>query len=322
MTTPKIPPRPDGFDKCLADHQHSTHDYEDHDADLRHVFRPWSQLSAEGKLGYIARDAALYNVPFERVEQAARAAIGDQPLPAGERAYLRLHMEYQRALWDHELPAFPREHPLPQGDPHRDFMDSLDGVLHVKFERLLDDYLNGRQHFADADGQMRRWPELSSEGKVEHIARLAAIFSQPLSRFTEAVHDALDGQPLHTDEHACLRLCYDYARQLHSHEPHPLPLPPNARTDETVPGPNPWLAGSIDPMLTELESFGDEFERLARNPEQRQLAASFKDWIHHTGRTLFTPLARTLAENLFGNTTPHPQPQPHPEYTHKHQQKL
>jgi hypothetical protein len=215
---------PDGFDRLLADHQHSTHEYEDHDADLRHVFRQWSQLSPEGKLAYIASGAALYNVTFERFEQAARQALGDQPLPAGERAYLRLHMEYQRALWDPELPAFPREHPWPADDPHRNVMDSLDGVLHVKFERLLDDYLNSTQPFADADGRMHPWPELSAEGKIQHIARLAAIFDQPLSRFTEAVHDALDGRPLSTDEHACLRLCYDYARQIRSHERHPLPL--------------------------------------------------------------------------------------------------
>ena len=62
-------------------------------------------------------------------------------------------------------------------------------MLHVKFERLLNDYLYSRQNFADADGRARPWPELSAAGKVEHIARLAAILDQPLSRFTEAVHD-------------------------------------------------------------------------------------------------------------------------------------
>lgn len=258
MTTPKKPTRPDGFDRLLADHQHSTHDYEDHDADLRHVFRPWSQLSAEGKIGYIASGAAMYDVSFERFEQAVRAAIGDQPLPAGERAYLRLHMEYQRALWDHELPAFPPEHPLPEGDPHRDFMDSLDGVLHVKFERLFDDYLNSKQLFPDADGRMSLWKELSAEGKVQHIGRLAAIFDQPLSRFTEAVHDTLGVQSLRTDEHAGLRLCYDSARQLRSHEPHPLPLARHIENRETVPG--------IDTLADTL--FGKTLTQPGTPPEQ------------------------------------------------------
>ena len=234
MTTPTNPPRPDGFDLLLADHRNNTYYYEDHDADLRHVLRPWSKLPAESKISYIASAAALYQVPYERFEQAAREAIGDQRLPAGERAYLRIHMESQRALFDHELPAFPREQPLPKDDPHHDFLDSLDGVMHVKFERLLDDYLNGRLHFADADGQSRPWPKLSAEGKVEQIARLAAIFDQPLSRFTEAVHDDLDGQPLRTDEHACLELCHRYARQLRNPYPHGLPLAQSAGT-----GPHP-----------------------------------------------------------------------------------
>ncbi len=318
MTTPKKPTRPDGFDILLADHQHSSHEYEDHDADLRHVFRPWSQLSAEGKLGYIASAAALYNVPFDRFEQAARDAIGDRPMPGGERTYLRLHMEYQRAMWDPELPAFPCEHPLPANDPHREVLDSLDGVLHVKFERLFDDYLNGKQSFADADRQMRTWSELSAEGKVEQIARLAAIFDISLSRFTDAVHDALDGQPLRTDEHACLRLCYDYARQLRDPNQHPLPLAQNAGNPDTAQGQDPWLRGSIDPMLTELEAFGDEFERLARTGEQRLLAANFKEWIHHTGRTLSSTGTDTLSAQLFTAATPQPQPQPEHAHERRH----
>jgi hypothetical protein len=310
MTTPKKPTRPDGFDILLADHQNSTHEYEDHDAELRHVFRPWSKLSAEGKLGYIASAAALYNVPFERFEQAARDAIGERPLPAGERAYLRLYMEYQRALWDHELPAFPREHPLPTNDPHRDVLDSIDGVLYVKFERLFDDYLNGKHSFADTDGRMRTWSELSAEGKVEQIARLAAIFDISLSRFTDAAHDALGGQPLRTDEHACLRLCYDYARQLRDPNPPPLPLAQNTDNLDTAQAQDPWLRGSIDPMLSELEAFGDEFERLARTGEQRRLVAGFKEWIHHAGRTLSSPGTDTLAAQLFTAATPQPEPRP------------
>ena len=319
MTTLKQPPRPDGFDILLAGYKNSTYEYEDHDADLRDVLRPWSRLSAEGKLGYIARDAALYNAPFERFEQAAREMLGGQALPAGERAYLRLHMEYQRALWDHELPAFPREHPIPKDDPHHEALDAIDGVLHVKFERLLDDYLNSTQPFADADGHMRRWPELSAEGKVQHIARLAAIFSQPLSRFTEAVRDALDGQSLHTNETACLRLQYNYAQQIRDPHPHPLPLAQTASNLENARTQDLWVRGSIDPMLTELEAFGDEFERLARSPEQRHLASSFKDWIAGSGRTLSALNTASLREQLFGDASQATEPQP--EHHNKRQQK-
>lgn len=269
MTTPKHHSRPDGFDILLADHHNSTHDYEDHDADLRDVLRPWSRLSAEGKLGYIASAAAMYNVPFERFEQAAREAVGGQALPAGEHAYLRLHMEYQRTLWDHELPAFPREHPLPDDEPHRDFLDSLDGVLHVKFERLFNDYLSGKQHFADTDGQMRHWPELSAEGKVEHIARLAAVFDIPLSRFTEAVHDALDGQPLGTDEMACLRLQYHYAQQVRNPSPQPLPLARNISNLDTAQGQDPWLRGSIDPKPVSDELASQLFEKASASEKDQ-----------------------------------------------------
>lgn len=319
MATRSQPARPDGFDILLADHRNSTYEYEDHDAELRDVLRPWSLLSAEGKLSYIASAAAMYNVPFERFEQAAREAIGQRPLPAGERAYLRLYMEYQRALWDPELPAFPREHPLPKDDPHYDALDAIDGVLHVKFERLLDDYLHSTQPFADADAHMRPWPELSAEGKLQHITRLAAIFSQPLSRFTEAVHDALDGQELQTDEMACLRLQYNYARQIRDPNPHPLPLSQTAGNLGAAQTQDPWLRGSIDPMLTEIEAFGDEFERLARSPEQRRLAASFKDWTAATSRTLSPHNTGSLGKQLFGQTKR--QSEPHPEYPHQRHHK-
>ena len=55
------------------------------------------------------------------------------------------------------------------------------------------------------------------------------------------------------------------------------------------------LTGCIDPMLTELEAFGDHFERIARTPEQRELAAAFQNWIADTSRNLFIPLAREAA---------------------------
>lgn len=72
-------------------------------------------------------------------------------------------------------------------------------------------------------------------------------------------------------------------------------------------------------MLTELEAFGDEFDRLARSGEQRRLAADFKEWIHRTGRTLFAPIAATLAEKLF--STAMPQPEPPPEHSYEQRRK-
>jgi hypothetical protein len=77
-----------------------------------------------------------------------------------------------------------------------------------------------------------------------------------------------------------------------------------------APGPDPRFLAYIDPVLTELEAFGDQFERTARTAEQRQLAADFKDWVHHTSRTFFIPAARTLADHLFGEASPRPEPPP------------
>src|SRR5262249_51995385 len=78
----------------------------------------------------------------------------------------------------------------------------------------------------------------------------------------------------------------------------------------TAPGQDLRFLAHIDPVLTELEAFGDQFERLARNPEQRQLAADFKDWVHHTSRTFLIPSARTLAEKLSSGTMPQPESPP------------
>ena len=67
--------QPDGFDLLLADHQNISHNFEE--ADESHHL--WSELSAEGKLAYLAGDAALYDVPFERFRAAA-------PRPGPSRA--------------------------------------------------------------------------------------------------------------------------------------------------------------------------------------------------------------------------------------------
>ena len=228
MKKTQSPALPDGFDMLIEDHKNSSHLYEDHDAARRDVLRRWAELSAEGVLAYTARAAAMYNVPFERFEKKAREIVGDRPLPAGEEAIFRIHMEYQRAMWDSDLPAFPSHDSLPENDPHRDAMQAIDGVLTVKFYRLFDEYLGSKQPFPDADGQMRRWAILSAEGKVQHVARLAAIFDVPYFRFAFAAMLAIDGRTLRTDEHACLRLYYDYARQARDPSPQPLPLAPDA----------------------------------------------------------------------------------------------
>src|SRR6202034_625542 len=62
-------------------------------------FRLWQDLSAEGRLEIIARDAAWYDVPFEELAQAGRESIDTAAI---EDAALRLAMHSTRELHDLE----------------------------------------------------------------------------------------------------------------------------------------------------------------------------------------------------------------------------
>jgi hypothetical protein len=75
-----------GFRACVEDHKHSSYFLEEMDGSLRR----WRELSAESKLEYLARDAALYDVPFEAFAQAVRETLNDSPPAAREDAALRL----------------------------------------------------------------------------------------------------------------------------------------------------------------------------------------------------------------------------------------
>jgi hypothetical protein len=61
-------------------------------------FREWQDLSPEGRLEIIAKDAAYYDVPFEPFAQAVREAVDKDAI---EEAALRLAMRSTREL--HEL---------------------------------------------------------------------------------------------------------------------------------------------------------------------------------------------------------------------------
>jgi hypothetical protein len=53
---------------------------------------------------------------------------------------------------------------------------------------------------------------------------------------------------------------------------------------------------SLDGTLTQLEAFGDEFERLARTPEQAALAADFQKLVASLGKTVFPAIEHRLRE--------------------------
>jgi hypothetical protein len=93
--------RQSGFKALLASHKTNGHHLEDADGD----HRLWRDLSAEGKVEHIARDAAYYDVSFEQFAKAVRETLD---VDAIEEAALRLAMRCVREL--HELETlFPED---------------------------------------------------------------------------------------------------------------------------------------------------------------------------------------------------------------------
>lgn len=78
-----------GFFALLRDHITSGHFFEEPDGS----HRLWKQMSPEGKLAYIASDAAMYDVPFRHFADAVREAIGN-----ASDASLRLVLSSEREL--------------------------------------------------------------------------------------------------------------------------------------------------------------------------------------------------------------------------------
>ncbi|HTU17856.1 MAG TPA: hypothetical protein VMG10_07300 [Gemmataceae bacterium] len=190
----------DGFERVLADHQNSSHYFEE--ADGSH--RLWSELSAEGKLAYLAGDAALYDVPFERFQTAVRDVLGDVGPAVREEAALRLALRNEKQL--HAV-----------------------ALLLPPDERLEGTPLPERVQEALAEAEARLGPSQAEErppAEASLLQQLAASLRERKVRLADYV-------------------IYD--------------------TSEAV--------------RDNLEAFGDEFERLARTPEQRQLAAAFQQFV-------------------------------------------
>ena len=82
--------RLEGFQASLASDKSGSYLLEDADGDRR----PWPELSAQGKVAFIARAAAMYDVPFERFAAAVRAEVGEAAMAeAGLRNTLALKRE-------------------------------------------------------------------------------------------------------------------------------------------------------------------------------------------------------------------------------------
>jgi hypothetical protein len=97
-----------GFKALLESQKANSHYLEEPDGS----FRLWRDLSAEARLEYIVKDAALYDVPFEQFAEAVRESID---YAAIEEGALRLAMRNGRELHDMEgfFPDDGRTEPPP-----------------------------------------------------------------------------------------------------------------------------------------------------------------------------------------------------------------
>lgn len=84
-----------GFKALLDSHKTDSYHLIDSDGE----FRLWRDLSAEGKVESIVRDAAYYDVPFEQFAEAVRETVDNVAL---EEAALRLAFRSMRELHDLE----------------------------------------------------------------------------------------------------------------------------------------------------------------------------------------------------------------------------
>jgi hypothetical protein len=113
--------RLEDFKARVASDLGNGHGLEDTDGE----YRPWKELSAEGRLGQLAVNAAHAGVPFEAFAQEARAALGHLPAAAREEAALRLALRNEKEL--HQLakllPDHDRVEPYPLLEQLRDILD-------------------------------------------------------------------------------------------------------------------------------------------------------------------------------------------------------
>jgi hypothetical protein len=87
----------EGIQALVASYRDSSSYYEESDGQ----HRQWNDLSVEGKVAYIARDAVFCDTSFEWFAEAVRHTVGEQPVGVREEAYLRLVLLNHREL--HEL---------------------------------------------------------------------------------------------------------------------------------------------------------------------------------------------------------------------------
>lgn len=123
----------DSFDARMAhyDNDNLSINYEERDG----KWRTWRDLSPQGRLAYIARDAVLDGVSFERFVLAAQHALAELPPAAREQAALRLvlHGEEERYAVEQLLPPADWGHDLAgQSRPLAERVRELIGEAHAR----------------------------------------------------------------------------------------------------------------------------------------------------------------------------------------------
>jgi hypothetical protein len=123
-----------GFKALLKSHKRNSYHLEESDGD----FQLWRDLSAEGRLKHIVRDAAFYDVPFEQFAEAVRESVDNAAI---EEAALRLAMRSGREL--HDLEALVPDDTGSNFPPT--LMERVEALVHAEkhgrksFDKLLEE---------------------------------------------------------------------------------------------------------------------------------------------------------------------------------------
>jgi hypothetical protein len=112
-----------GFRALVRDHLNCSYYFEEMDGS----HRQWSELSPQSKLQYIAGDAAIYDVPFERFEDTVREVL---PAAVLVEASLRTVLHYEQ-----ELRGLARLLPDHGGTESVPLVERFKEILHSQSDR-------------------------------------------------------------------------------------------------------------------------------------------------------------------------------------------
>lgn len=119
------------------------------------------------------------------------------------------------------------------------------------FKAMVEDSRNSSHFFEETDGNRRKWKDLSAEGKLQYIARDAALCEVAYETFAEAARDSIGKSAL---VEAALRTVLQDAQEYRGLEQL---LPPDGRTEST-------------PLIDRFKEILNQPSEPAQAPEQRR----------------------------------------------------